>query len=213
MIRIVLAEDQTIVRRGIATMLGMTGDIEVAGEAADGEEAVRVITAVRPDVALLDARMPKLSGPDALIRLREHGVAPPALILTTFDEDPVFLQAIQAGAKGFLLKDVSIERLADAIRALADGKTLLRPAITERVVKVVQAQGLAFQTAEKPDRLTPREQDVLRLIAAGYSNREVGEALKMAEGTVKNNISSILDKLGARDRTRAVLRGIELGYV
>lgn len=213
MIRIVLAEDQTIVRRGIATMLEMTGDITVAGEAADGEEAVRVVETIRPDVVVLDARMPKLSGPDALIRLRERGFAPPALILTTFDEDPVFLRSIQAGAKGFLLKDVSIEILAEAIRALAAGKTLLRPAITERVVKAVQAQPSQFEAAEKPDRLTPREQDVLRLIAAGYSNREVGETLKMAEGTVKNNISSILNKLGARDRTRAVIRGIELGYI
>lgn len=133
--------------------------------------------------------------------------------MTTFDEDPLFLQAVQAGASGFLLKDVSVERLAESIRAVAAGKTLLQPALTERVVRVVQERGSSFESLPNPETLTPRETDVLRLIAAGYSNREIAESLGMTEGSVKNHISNVLSKLGARDRTRAVLRAIEIGYI
>jgi len=212
-IRVVFAEDQTIVRRGIVALLHTTKDIQIVAEAADGHEALAAIKAQQPDVALLDIRMPCLSGIEVLEHLAQAGMAIPAILLTTFDEDPLFLQAVQAGAKGFLLKDVSVERLAAAIRIAAQGGTLLRPAVTERVVRAIQGKGTSFESASLPDRLTPRETDVLRLIAAGYSNREIGDALSMSEGSVKNHASSILSKLGARDRTRAVLRGIELGYL
>jgi DNA-binding NarL/FixJ family response regulator len=215
MIRIVLVEDQTIVRQGIKTLLETVGDIEVAGEAADGLEALEVIGRLRPEVVVMDIRMPRLSGIEALRRLRaDHGGgAPPVILLTTFDEDPVFLEGVAAGASGFLLKDVSVERLAEAIRRVATGKTLLRPALTERIVRVVQERGNHFDAIEEPETLTPRETDVLRLIAAGYSNREIGEQLAMSEGSVKNHTSNVLSKLGARDRTRAVLRAIEIGYL
>lgn len=154
-----------------------------------------------------------MTGIQALKELRENNEAPPAILLTTFDEDPLFLQAVQAGASGFLLKDVSVERLADGIRAVAAGKTLFQPALTERVVRVVQARGSDFDALPNPESLTPRETDVLRLVAAGYSNREIAESLGMTEGSVKNHISNVLSKLGARDRTRAVLRAIEIGYL
>jgi DNA-binding NarL/FixJ family response regulator len=213
MIRVVYAEDQTIVRRGIVALLETTADIRVIGEAIDGEQALEMIRALRPDVALLDIRMPKRSGIEVLNRLNESGWAPYTIFLTTFDEDPLFLQAVQAGALGFFLKDVTLERLADAIRTVASGKATLQPAMTERVVQVVQARGNRFESLPEPERLTPREQDVLRLIAGGYSNREIAAALSMSEGSVKNHTSSVLSKLGARDRTRAVLRGIELGWL
>lgn len=212
MIRIVFAEDQTIVRRGIVTLLQFSGEICVDGEAADGLEAVNLCLTLKPDVAVFDIRMPKLTGIQALQRLTELGCAPPTLMLTTFDEDPLFLQAVGAGAKGFLLKDISAERLVDAIRELARGGTVLQPVVTERVIQAFQE---ASQRKEGSDLLglSPREKDVLRLVAAGYSNRDIGETLGMAEGTVKNNVSSVLGKLGARDRTQAVLRAIQLGHL
>lgn len=213
MIRVFLAEDQTIVRDGIASLLELTADIRVCDQAADGEEALQSLKKGSYDVAILDIRMPKQSGIEVLRTLSEAKIAPPTILLTTFDEDLLFLQAIHAGAKGFLLKDVSPQRLADAIRAVARGESLLQPVMTERVVKVIQERGLGIEVEAQSENLTPREKDVLRLIAAGYSNREIGEILRISEGTVKNNTSNILGKLGARDRTRAVLRGIGLGHL
>lgn len=213
MIRVVFAEDQTIVRRGIVSLLHLHDDIRVVAEAADGEEALAALAALRPDVALLDIRMPRRTGIEVLEEMTREGLAIPSILLTTFDEDPLFLQAVQAGAKGFLLKDVSVERLAAALRIAAAGGTVLRPAVTERAVRMIQERGTAFDSAAVPDRLTPREADVLRLIAGGYSNREIADVFSMSEGSVKNHTSSILSKLGARDRTRAVLRGLELGYL
>jgi DNA-binding NarL/FixJ family response regulator len=213
MIRVVFAEDQTIVRRGIIGLLQLTPDIRVIAEAADGNEALSAIRNSRPDVVLLDIRMPQRSGIEVLEELTRLGEAPPTIFLTTFEEDPLFLKAVRAGAHGFLLKDVSLERLADTIRAVAEGKVSLQPALTERILRVVRKQGTTFDSLPEPEQLTPREQDVLRLIAGGYSNREIATTLRMSEGTIKNHASSILSKLGARDRTRAVLRGIQLGYL
>jgi DNA-binding NarL/FixJ family response regulator len=213
MIRVLLAEDQTIIRRGIVTLLGLTPDIRVVAEAADGAQALELALSETPDVAILDIRMPKLSGIEVLAHWKQSGWNLPAILLTTFDEDPLFLQAVRAGAQGFLLKDVSLERLAEAIRVVASGKTLLRPGLTERVIRIVKETGTIFESAENPGQLTPRESDVLRLVAAGYSNREIGESLKISEGAVKNHLSVVLSKLGARDRTRAALRAIELGIL
>ncbi len=213
MIRVLLAEDQTIVRRGIVTLLALTPDIRVVAEASDGAEALMCASAEVPDVAVLDIRMPKLSGIEVLARWNELGLKIPCILLTTFDEDPLFLDAVRAGAQGFLLKDVSLDRLAEAIRIVSTGKTLLQPALTERVIRIVKETGTMFSSNDHPQPLSPRETDVLRLIAAGYSNREIGEALKLSEGAVKNHASSLMNKLGARDRTRAVLRGIELGLL
>ena len=212
MIKIVFAEDQTIVRRGIVGLLNLTPDIRVVAEAADGTEALDLIRKNRPDVALLDIRMPKQSGIEVLQELNRLGEAFPAVFLTTFDDDPLFFQAVQAGARGFLLKDVSLETLAETIRAVAGGETILQPTLTERVVRVVRGRTTEFEASSGPKHLTPRELDVLRLIAGGYSNQEIAISLQMSAGSVKNHVSSILSKLGARDRTRALLRAIELGY-
>lgn len=213
MIRVVLADDQTLVRSGIKSLLGLAGDVAVVGEASDGEEALSVIARERPDVLLLDVRMPKKSGLDVLRELRAMPSPPPAILLTTFDDDEVLLEAMKAGARGYLLKDVSLEQLTEAIRQVSQGGTLLRPAITERVLRGLEHVRRDFDALSPPDPLTRREAEVLRLMAGGYSNREIADALGTAEGTIKNHTSSILSKLGVRDRTRAVLKALELGYV
>ncbi len=213
MIRVFLVEDQAIVRQGLRSLLDLVDDIEVVGEAADGEEAVGEIPAAAPDVVLLDLRMPKLDGLGVLERLGDEGRLPPTLILTTFDDDSSLLEGIRAGAKGFLLKDVSLDQLAGAIRALAAGGTMIQPAVTDRVLKGLGGMHSEFESLDPPDPLTERETEVLRLMAGGYSNREIARAFELAEGTVKNHISNILSKLGVRDRTRAVLRAVELGFI
>jgi DNA-binding NarL/FixJ family response regulator len=212
-IRVCLVEDQTIVREGLRALLALTGDIAVAGEAADGEEAVPVIEREKPDVVLLDLRMPRLDGVGVLKRLRERGTLPPALILTTFDDDAMLFEAVRAGAKGWLLKDVSLERLTSAIRTLSAGGHCIEPVITERIVRALDGSGAAFQAADLPEPLTDREKTILRFLAGGYTNREISELLKISDGTVKNHISNVLSKLGVRDRTRAVLRAIDLGLI
>lgn len=212
-VRVVLVDDQNLVREGLRSLLGMVDGIEVVGEAAGGEAALEVIPEASPDVVLLDLRMPDLDGLEVLQRLGDAGRLPPTVILTTFDEDALLLEAIRRGARGFLLKDVSLERLAEAIRSVAAGGTLIQPALTERIVKAALAADRDFPVLEPPDPLTDREVEVLRLMTGGYSNREIAGALGVAEGTAKNHISSILSKLGVRDRTRAVLRGLELGLV
>ena len=213
MIRVCLVEDQTIVRQGLRTLLGLNKDIEVAGEASDGEEAVEVIEREKPDVILLDLRMPRLDGLGVLQRLRERGTSRPTLILTTFDDDTMLFEAVRAGAKGWLLKDVSLERLTDAIRTVASGGTCIEPVITERIMRALERSNVAFDSAELPEPLTDREKTILRLLAGGYSNREISQLLAINEGTVKNHISNVLSKLGVRDRTRAVLKAIDHGYI
>jgi DNA-binding NarL/FixJ family response regulator len=212
-IRVCLVEDQTIVREGLRALLKLNPDITVAAEAADGEEAIEVIEREKPDVVLLDLRMPRLDGVGLLRALRERGTLPPSLILTTFDDDAMLFEAVRAGAKGWLLKDVSLERLTSAIRTLAAGGTCIEPVITERIVRALDGSGVAFDSAELPEALTDREKTILRFLAGGYSNREISELLKISDGTVKNHISSVLAKLGVRDRTRAVLKAIDLGLI
>src|SRR6185436_16231415 len=189
------------------------GDMEIVAEAADGEEALAAIRREHPDVVLLDVRMPVKSGLDVLRDLHANGPMPPTILLTTFDDDEVLLEAVKAGARGYLLKDVSLEALAEAIRTVASGATLIRPAVTERVLRGLEHLRRDFDASSAPDPLTKREVEILRLIAGGYSNREIAEALGTAEGTVKNHASSIMSKLGVRDRTRAVLKALELGYI
>lgn len=213
MIRTCLVDDQTLVRAGIRALLDLLPDIEVAAEAADGEAALRVLAEARPDVVLLDLRMPGLDGIGVLRALRAEDRLPPTIVLTTFDDDGLMLEAIRQGARGFLLKDVSLERLAEAIRTVAGGGTLLQPAVTERLLRAALQAGAAFPSLDRPDPLTEREIEVLRLMTGGLSNREIAGSLHVAEGTVKNHISNILSKLGVRDRTRAVLKALELGIV
>jgi len=212
-IRVVLIDDQTLVRRGIRALLELAGDVTIVAEASDGEEGAAVIRRERPDVVLLDVRMPKASGLDLLHQLRDSGELPPTILLTTFDDDDVLLDGVKAGARGYLLKDVSLEQLTGAIRAVAAGETLIRPAVTERVLRGLEHVRRDFDALDPPDPLTKREVEILRLMAGGYSNREIAGALGTAEGTIKNHASSILSKLGVRDRTRAVLKALERGYI
>lgn len=213
MIRVVLVDDQTLIRQGVRSLLELAGDIDIVAEAGDGDEAIASIRRSRPDVVLLDLRMPRKGGVDVLRELGADGTLPATIILTTFDDDDALLEAVRAGARGYLLKDVSLEHLTDAIRVVAEGGSVIRPAVTERVLRGLEHVRRDFEALSPPDPLTKREVEILRLMAGGYSNREIAGALGTAEGTVKNHASSILSKLGVRDRTRAVLKALELGYI
>jgi DNA-binding NarL/FixJ family response regulator len=213
MIRVLLADDHALVRRGIRALLELTAEFEVVAELEDGDAALEATLAMAPDVALLDVRMPRKDGLAVVRALRSAGNATPVVFLTTFDDDAVLLEGVRAGIAGYLLKDVTLDQLTSALRAVTSGKTLILPAVTERAERYAHDRGSAFEAAELPDRLTQREIEVLRLIAGGYSNREIADALGTAEGTVKNQISSILSKMGVRDRTRAVLKALELGWL
>jgi DNA-binding NarL/FixJ family response regulator len=208
-----LADDQTLVRHGIKSLLELTSDVRVVAEASDGAEALDLLGRTAVDVALLDVRMPKKTGLEVLAGMQKAKSHVPAILLTTFDDDAVALEGIKLGARGFLLKDVSLDQLASAIRTVASGGTLWSPAVTERIVRGLARLDVSVPAATLPASLTPRELDVLRLMASGASNKEIADAFGTAEATVKNQASSIFAKLGVRDRTRAVLRGIELGLI
>jgi DNA-binding NarL/FixJ family response regulator len=210
--RILLVEDQTLVREGLRSLLAFAPDLEVAGEAADGEEALAAIHRLKPDVVLLDIRLPRRNGLEVLQELARNDAVPPTLILTTFDDDALLLEALRSGARGFLLKDVTFEQLTGAIRTVAAGGSLIQPALTARAIRSLSESPRRFESAESPEPLTQREREVLRLFSAGMSNREIGHALGVVEGTVKNHVHNILQKLGVRDRNRAMLKAIELGY-
>jgi DNA-binding NarL/FixJ family response regulator len=211
-LRVFIADDQALVRQGIRILLEMDEDLSVVGEAGDGTETIARLPDLAVDVLLLDIRMPRKSGLDVLRELSAKAALPATLILTTFDDADVVLDGIRAGARGFLLKDVSYEQLRAAIRAIAGGATVFQPAITERLARAAgQARSPAPLTSI--ERLTEREEEVVRLMAGGYSNREIARALGTAEGTIKNHVSNILSKLGARDRTRAVLKALEAGLL
>lgn len=216
MTRVVIVDDQTLVRHGIRTLLEIAA-VDVVGEADDGQAALDVVAATRPDVILLDLRMPRFDGLWTLHQLGELGVDIPVLVLTTFDDDTLVLDALRAGARGYLLKDVTVEQLTRAVRTLADGGTLVAPSITSRMLRAIRAvppaSGGDALPAQQPQPLTERETEVLRLMAEGYTNREISGALSLVEGTVKNHVSTILLKLSARDRTNAVLRALHLGIL
>jgi DNA-binding NarL/FixJ family response regulator len=213
MIKVMLVDDQNLVRKGVRSLLELSPEIEVIAEAADGAEAIRTIPEVGPDVVLLDMRMPGLSGLDVLRDLADKGILPPTIILTTFDDDELVLAGIQAGARGYLLKDVSLADLVDAIRTVAEGGSIVKPAVTQRLLKGLANLQNQFSSLDQPDPLTERETEILRLMAGGYSNKEIANSLGVAEGTVKNHVSNILSKMGVRDRTRAVLKAFELGQI
>ena len=212
-IKVMLAEDQNLVRQGICNLLGLTDKIEVVGQVEDGSEVLAGIQRHQPDVLLLDIRMPKMTGIQALQAMAEAGVNIPAIILTTFDDHQLVLEGMQAGARGFLLKDVSLESLVNAIERVHQGETLVQPAITERILKGLSSLNSGFEANMPVEDLSTKELEVLRLMAGGYSNREISLAIHKSEGTVKNQVSSILDKLGVRDRTQAVLKAINLGLL
>lgn len=213
MIRVMLVDDQTLVRQGVRSLLALSDDIEVIGEAVDGESAIVSVPELKPDVLLLDMRMPGKNGLEVLEALNQSGQLPPTIILTTFDDDELVLSGIRAGARGYLLKDVSLEELLGAVRTVADGKTIVKPAVTQRLLKGLGRIRTEFSSLEQPDPLTERETEILRLMAGGYSNKEIAAALNVAEGTIKNHVSNVLSKMGVRDRTRAVLKAFEAGVI
>jgi len=215
-VRIVVADDHQVVRAGFAGLLDTQPDFTVVGTAADGAAALRVCREHQPDVVLMDVRMPGMDGIEATRQLTRSGAGGPrVLILTTFDLDQYVFDALRAGASGFLLKDVTAERLFDAVRVIAAGEALLAPAVTRRLI----SEFAALQP--KPDApfspglasLTPRETQVLRLVAEGMSNQEIAARLVVTDETVKTHVSRVLSKLGLRDRTQAVVAAYESGLV
>ncbi|WP_432930259.1 response regulator [Microbispora sp. CA-135349] len=215
MIRVLVADDQPVVLRGFAAVLAAQPDIEVVGAAADGREAVRLARAERPDVAVLDIRMPLLNGIEAARAVTEIGVR--ALMITTFDLDEYVYQALLAGASGFLLKDVRAGDLAESVRIIARGDALLAPKVTRRLIAEFTRRRAAEPPPTAPRRaraqLTARESEVLRLVARGLSNAEIAAVLVVTEHTVKTHVARLLAKLGLRDRTQAVVHAYETGLV
>jgi DNA-binding NarL/FixJ family response regulator len=215
-IRIIVADDHQVVRAGFAALLDTQPDFAVVGTACDGAEAVWICRDLHPDVVLMDVRMPVMDGIRATAELAGSGAdGPRILILTTFDLDEYVYDALRAGASGFLLKDVSAERLFDAVRVVAAGEALLAPAVTRRLIDEFARlrPSAAAASAAELTALTPRETQVLRLIAEGLSNPEIAARLVVTEETVKSHVSRVLSKLGLRDRTQAVVTAYESGLV
>ena len=208
MIRVAIVEDEALVRQGIRALLEPVRRVEIVAEASDGLEAERLIHECRPDVVLLDVRLPKKTGLELLQTLADQGFLPPCLVLTTFDDRDALLEAIRSGARGYLRKDVTIEQLLRAIDVLASGGTFFQPALMERLLAGATNDESLRKESE---RLTMRETEVMRLMAGGLSNREIADALRTAEGTVKVHVSSVLAKLGVRDRVQAVLKVLKEG--
>ena len=217
MIRILLADDQAMVRTGLRMILEAQSDLAVVGEAADGSEAVEQARRLRPDVVLMDVRMPGLDGLEATRRLAGAGVeqGTRVIVLTTFDVDEYVVEALRAGASGFLLKDAPADVLLDGIRAVASGDALLAPSVTRRLIDRFVASYPRLDARVEADlaTLTDRERQVLTLMARGLSNEEIGERLYVSESTVKTHVSSVLSKLHLRDRVQAVVLAYEAGIV
>ena len=215
MIRVYLVENEQLVREGFKALLELDPEVEVVGEASGGQQAIDEVPAARVQVMLLDLRMPMVSGLQVLEALGARGALPPTLIVTTFEAAEELVKAAERGARGYLRKDVTLERLMGAIRSLASGGTAFHPALSERLGRVRPAAKPAPAEDAVPaaEALTPREREVLRLLAAGLSNREIATVLASAEGTVKHHVSSVIAKLAARDRTQAVLLALERGLL
>jgi len=214
MIRVLIADDQALVRGGFRLILETQKDIEVVGEAQDGEDALAQARGLEPDVVLMDIRMPRMDGLEATRRLLSNGGESRVLVLTTFDADEYVYEAMRSGASGFLLKDVRPEQLADAVRVVAAGDALLAPAITRRLIEDFMRR--PAPGSSKPAELTglsPRELEVLKLIAHGLSNAEIAGSLFLSEATIKTHVTHILTKLGLRDRVQAVVVSYDCGLV
>jgi DNA-binding NarL/FixJ family response regulator len=213
-IRVLAADDQRVVREGLVLLLGLLPGVEVVGTAADGEEAVTMATALQPDVVLMDLRMPRCDGVEATRRLR--GQAPQVIViaLTTYADDRSVIDALQAGARGYLTKDAGAAEISRALQQVVSGQAVIDPAVQQHVVQAITA-GPPAQAPRLPDGLTPREAEILALIADGLSNTEIAEHLVVSEATVKSHINHLLSKIGARDRAQAVIyayrRGIAPG--
>ncbi|GHF95665.1 response regulator [Streptomyces thermodiastaticus] len=214
-IRVLIADDQQMVREGFGVLLDARPDIEVVGQAVDGLDAVAKVAELTPDVVLMDIRMPQLSGIEATRRITAGTPGTKVLVLTTFDLDEYVYEALRAGASGFLLKDASADRLAEAVRVVAAGDALLAPGVTRRLIAEFSRMDNRPRSPLKKrvGELTERETEVLALIAQGLSNAEIAERLVVAEQTVKSHVSRILTKLGLRDRTQAAVFAYECGLV
>ncbi|MEM9305371.1 MAG: response regulator transcription factor [Pseudomonadota bacterium] len=213
MLRVLVVDDQQLVRRGFAMVLGHEADIEVVAEAGNGLEAIAAAREQQPDIILMDIRMPELDGLEATARiLAEGGEQTRVIILTTFDPDEYVYGALRAGASGFVLKDIPPEELVAAVRTVAAGGAMLAPAITRRLIgRFARQLGADSELAKRLERLTAREREVLVAIAEGKSNAEIAETLFIGETTVKTHVSSVLSKLGLRDRAQAVVFAYECG--
>ena len=209
-IRVAIVDDQTLIREGLASLLALAPDLTVVGKAADGREALALVAEQSPDVVLMDVRMPGMNGVAATRQIRARYPHTRVIVLTTFDHDEYVFESLRAGASGYLLKNADPDHLAAAIRAVHAGDSILDPAVTQKVIR------RATRPEAEPaltERLTPRERQVLRQMADGASNAEIAERLCLAEGTVKNHVSHILGKLGARDRAHAVRLAVEWGVL
>jgi DNA-binding NarL/FixJ family response regulator len=212
-IRVLVVDDQALVRAGFKMILDAEPGFEVVGEAGDGLEAVEAANRLRPDVVLMDVRMPNLDGIAAARRIVESGVRSKVVMLTTFDMDEYVFEALRAGASGFLLKDVPPERLVAGIRGVASGEALLAPSVTQRLIETYVGRGSAKAPPQTIEELTTREREVLELLARGLSNAEIAETLVVSETTVKTHVAHVLDKLDLRDRVQAVVFAYECGLV
>jgi DNA-binding NarL/FixJ family response regulator len=211
-IRILLVDDQSLFREGLRTLLSLQADFAMVGEAGNGDEAVRLAERLAPNVVLMDMHMPVLDGVAATRRLREIAPAIRVIALTTFDDDEYVFEALRAGAVGYLLKDTASDKLFEAIRAAARGESFLQPSIAAKVVAEFSRMA-APKPAPLVEPLSDREIEIVKMLAAGASNKEIGTALFITEGTVKNHVTSIFGKLGVRDRTQAALKAKEMGLL
>jgi len=214
-IRILIVDDQALFREGLKTLLSVQSDFEIVGEVENGQEALRMVLQHKPHVVLMDLRMPVMDGVTATRRLKENHPDSRVLVLTTFDDDEDIFEGLRAGAVGYLLKDVSSEKLFEAVRAAASGDYFLQPSITAKVV--AEFSRLSSIKSHEPDALvdplSSRELEVLKLVSTGASNKEIAQALVIAEGTVKNHLTNIFSKMGVRERMQAVLKARELGLI
>jgi DNA-binding NarL/FixJ family response regulator len=214
-VRILLVDDQRLMREGLRTLLELEQGLHVIGEANHGREALDLYAKLQPDVVLMDIRMPIMDGVEATRQLLRHWPTCRVIILTTFDDDEYVFEGLRAGALGYLLKDVSIQELAEAIRTVMAGGVLIEPSVARKVVAEFarMTHSSPRVTVELDEPLSERESDILRLLSQGLTNREIAQRLYLAEGTVKNYVTTILAKIGARDRTQAALRARELGLL
>ena len=224
-IRLLLVDDQSLFREALRTLLSLQADFEIVAEAGDGEQAIAAVARHRPDVVLMDLRMPVMGGVEATRRIMagassSTGAAPRIMVLTTFDEDNEVFEALRAGAIGYLLKASNAEKLCGAIRAAAQGSSVLEPAIAAKLMAGIDRAGPVARDARRAadsvglaEPLSARELDVLRFLTEGCSNKEIGARLKISEGTVKNHMTNVLGKLGVLDRTQAALKARELGLI
>ncbi|HYM51815.1 MAG TPA: response regulator transcription factor [Candidatus Limnocylindrales bacterium] len=213
MIRVVIADDQPLIRTGLRTVLEVEDDITVVGEAADGAQAVDLCTRERPDVVLMDVRMPRMDGLRAARRLRELSSPTRVVMLTTFDLDEYVYEALRAGASGFLLKDATAGQLVAAVRAAAEGNAMLAPSVTRRLIAEFSQRAATRRPAQDLSALTEREREVLTLIGEGLSNSEIARRLSVSETTVKTHVGHVLGKLELRDRVQAVILAHDAGLV